>query len=74
MSIHRIQQQTRRHFFQQSAAGIGAAALGSLLADASAQTSGAENPLAAAETALCPAGETSHLSTHDRFASEPGPV
>ncbi len=43
MSIERIRNQTRRHFLQQSTAGIGAAALGSLLAT---ESSASQDPLA----------------------------
>ena len=46
-SIDRIQQLTRRHFFQQTTAGIGAAALGSLLAGESTAAPVSDNPLAA---------------------------
>jgi hypothetical protein len=45
MSIERIQQQTRRHFLRQTTAGIGTAALGSLLSADSANAN-SRDPLA----------------------------
>jgi hypothetical protein len=50
MKLDPLLQQTRRHFFQDCALGLGKIALGSLLADkvtAAPQTAGAGNPLAA---------------------------
>ena len=44
--LENMQQQTRRHFFQQSAAGLGGIALNSLLAaEASSAERNAANPL-----------------------------
>jgi len=46
MFLQQIQQNTRRHFLQQSAAGVGTAALGALLAGESSASTEAVNPLA----------------------------
>lgn len=45
-NLERVQFQTRRHFFQHSAAGIGGMALSSLLANESQSASAAADPLA----------------------------
>ncbi|MEE2938071.1 MAG: DUF1501 domain-containing protein [Planctomycetota bacterium] len=51
----KLQQQTRRHFFQQTTAGIGGIALGSLLAgETSATERSAINPLAPTEPHFAP--------------------
>lgn len=49
--INQIHQQTRRHFLQQSTAGIGAAALGNLLAG---ESSASENPLSSRQPHFAP--------------------
>jgi hypothetical protein len=54
MSIERIQQQTRRHFLQQSTAGIGAVALTSLMAGEASAATVADNPLATREPHFAP--------------------
>ena len=46
-NLERIQLQTRRHFFQQSATGVGGMALSSLLANGASAASAAADPLAA---------------------------
>jgi hypothetical protein len=51
MHINQIHHQTRRHFFQQSTAGIGAAALGNLLAG---ESSASENPLSSRQHHFAP--------------------
>jgi hypothetical protein len=54
----KLQQQTRRHFFQQTTAGIGGIALGSLLAGETPATErSAINPLAPTEPHFAPRGK-----------------
>ena len=52
--IEQLQQQTRRHFFQQSTAGVGALALGSLLADEGLGADTAADPLTVQQPHFAP--------------------
>ncbi len=74
MTIQRIQNQTRRHFLQQSTAGIGAAALGSLLSGETSASPSRENPLAPRQPHFAPQSKAGYLLAHDRIAPESGHV
>ena len=53
-SIERVQQQTRRHFLQQSTVGLGGIALGSLLSNERSEAQDALNPLTSQKSHFAP--------------------